>query len=78
MPFVKVENGVVIQKSFKPREGFVPAPDFVTCGYEDAGGGVFLAPPPSAEVEENSARIEQELKDRQDAKEEAKLQEIAA
>ena len=78
MPFVKVENGVVVQKSFKPREGFVPAPDFVTCGYEDAGGGVFVAPPPSAEVVENAARIEQELQDRQDAKEDAKLQEIAA
>lgn len=78
MAFVLVENGKVVQKSFRARPGFIEADDSVVCGQIDAGGGVFIAPPPSAEVVENAARIEQELQDRQDAKEDAKLQEIAA
>lgn len=55
MAFVKIENGTVVQKSFKPREGFVQAPDDVACGYKEQGG-IFTPPEPSQETLDEIAK----------------------
>jgi len=58
MVFVKVENGVVIQKSCNPEAGFVEVSDEVTCGYLATSSG-FIAPTPT--VEEVKAAIKRQI-----------------
>jgi hypothetical protein len=43
MPFVLIQDGVVVQKQPSPDEGFIEAPDDVVCGYFYADGE-FTAP----------------------------------
>ncbi|MBF57744.1 MAG: hypothetical protein CME80_08500 [Halomonas sp.] len=45
MAYVKIENGVVVQKQPNFQEGFTEAPDNIVCGmiYEN---GAFSSPPP--------------------------------
>jgi hypothetical protein len=50
MPYAKVENGVVVMKSFRPRPGWVAIPDEVVCGYVYDNGS-FRMPDPSPEQE---------------------------
>jgi hypothetical protein len=45
MPYVLIQDGVVVQKQQSPDEGFIEAPDDVVCGYFYAGGE-FTAPEP--------------------------------
>lgn len=44
--FVKIENGVVVQKQPYHEEGFIEATDDVVCGQISRGNGVFENPPP--------------------------------
>lgn len=46
MAFVKIENGVVVQKQPYAEDGFVEAPDDVVCGYLH-DGDEFAAPEPN-------------------------------
>ena len=46
MVYVKVDLGVVVQKSCAPEAGFIEAPDYVCCGYLYDGVN-FTAPPPT-------------------------------
>ncbi len=48
MAFVKIENGIVVQKQPYAEEGFVEAPDDVVCGYF-YNDGDFSAPEPDAQ-----------------------------
>lgn len=45
MAYVKIENGVVVQKQPYPEAGFIEAPDDVVCGMLFDGQS-FTAPPP--------------------------------
>lgn len=53
--FVKVVNGIVVQKQPYPGDGFLAAPDHVVCGFLH-DGNAFSAPPLS-EQEAPPARI---------------------
>ena len=44
MAFVKIENGVVVQKQYKPRKGFVEVDNGVVCGMLHDGHN-FTNPP---------------------------------
>ena len=61
MAYVKIENGVVIQKQPNQQEGFIEAPNSVVCGflYEN---GVFTQPlPPEKTAQEIKQEYEQQL-----------------
>jgi hypothetical protein len=72
MAFVLVENGKVVQKSFRLRPGFIEVADSVICGQIDSGGGVFVDPPKPPEA----PQIVQDRADRQALKADAKFQNI--
>jgi hypothetical protein len=43
MPYVLIQDGVVVQKQQSPQEGFIEAPDSVVCGFLH-DGSEFTAP----------------------------------
>lgn len=44
MSYIKLDNGVVVQKQLVPSNGFIKAPDYVVCGMVDNGDGSYSAP----------------------------------
>lgn len=60
MAYVLVSKGVVIQKSYKDREGFEEAPDHVVCGFLKVGRDfVAPAPDPNAAIESERRAADQ-------------------
>jgi len=62
MAFVKIENGVVVQKQYKAREGFMEVPDTVVCGMLH-DKGEFSNPPDIEKLQQSKPQIniEEEL-----------------
>lgn len=58
MVFVKIEDGVVVQKQPYAQEGFIEAPDDVCCGQIMQEDGSFSNPPPDPEAEKAKKRSE--------------------
>lgn len=52
-----IENGVLIQKQYKPQEGFVKIPDSAVCGMSWNGNN-FVSPPPA--INDDDGTIETE------------------
>lgn len=50
MAFVKIENGIVVQKQPNAQDGFIAAPDMVVCGQIRQEDGSFTDPPPPDET----------------------------
>jgi hypothetical protein len=50
MPYVLIEDNVVIQKQVDPAEGFIEVDDSVVCGQILQDDGSFINPPPSPEI----------------------------
>ena len=46
MPYVKIENGIVVQKQPDKEEGFIKVSDNVICGMIQQADGSFIAPVP--------------------------------
>jgi hypothetical protein len=78
MAFVLIENGVVTQKAYRARPGFVEVPDTVVCGQIDKGGGVFENPPPTPEQVAAAAQAAQDLADRQETQADAKFRSLTS
>lgn len=55
--FVKIENGVVVQKQPNAESGFIEAPDEVTCGYTYESG-IFSDPGISDDAKWVSLRMQ--------------------
>lgn len=58
MVFVKIENGIVVQKQPYSGHGFVEAPDDVCCGQVLQEDGSFIDPPVDPEVQKEKRRKE--------------------
>lgn len=59
MAFIKIENGVIVQKQPYAEDGFVEAPDHVVCG-QTKSGNEFLNPPPTP-IPEKPTPLEERL-----------------
>lgn len=57
MAFVKIENNVVVQKSYSASAGFIEAPDDVVCGQIQTANG-FINPPPIPKTPDELMRAE--------------------
>lgn len=78
MAYVLVQNGIVIQKSFRARPGFIEVDDSVVCGQIDSGGGVFVNPPPTPEEIAAAAKATKDAADAAAAKAYGKLTALKA
>lgn len=78
MAYVLVKNGVVIQKTFKSKPGFIEVPDTVVCGQIDKGKGVFENPPPTPEEIAAAAKATKDAADASAARTYGKLTALKA